>query len=297
MPRHRVHYGLYQFRARTESDVQEKVAGMKDHGSREDGEDRNGTGAVAESKRDPVMWTPELDAIVRAGYARGWQGALEAINAVQQLHPKWRSYVIWQRAKQLGFSGRYVNERPPWSAADDGMLMDFAQEQSVGTLARWLHRSKAAVRWRFSVLGESARIRDNYTQEELARDLRVSPRTVRRWVAAGALERRDGRITHESLEEFCQKHGSEINFEILDREMQRWLVEDAGFVPGEGRRGETRGVLKHLQRIGVCPLCRREVRGNAHARHLKACARKNGPKSSMLVREDENGGAHRSLFP
>jgi len=270
---------------------------MEGQGNRDDDENRHGNGAVAESGRDPVLWTPELDAIIRQGYARGWHGAQDAINKVQQLHPKWRSHVIWERAQELGFAGRYVKERPPWSASDDAMLMDFAQEQSVGTLARWLHRSKAAVRWRFSVLGESARVRDNYTQEELARDLRVSPKTVRRWVTAGALERRDGRITHESLEEFCRKHGSEINFEVLDKEMQRWLIEDAGFVPGERRPVETRGVLKHLERIAVCPLCRRAVRGNAHTRHLKACARKAGARSPITVRKDGAAALTAHSFP
>jgi len=229
---------------------------------------------MTECKRDPVVWTPELDGIIRQGYARGWRGAQEAINRVQQIHPKWRSHAIWKRAIYLGFSGRHVMERPPWSAEDDALLMDFAQEQSVATLARWLHRSKAAVRWRFSVLGESAKLHDNYTQEELARYLRVSPKTVRRWVVRGALELRDGRITHDSLEEFCRTHGSELHFDILDREMQHWLIENAGFIPNRKRPERMRGVLRHVLRARKCPLCQREIRGNAHARHFKACARK-----------------------
>ena len=81
--------------------------------------------------QEGVVWTPELDAIVREGYARGWSGAREAINRIQSLHPKWRSHLIWDRATRLGFQKEYVLERPPWSAADDAALMDFAQEQSV----------------------------------------------------------------------------------------------------------------------------------------------------------------------
>jgi hypothetical protein len=256
---------------------------MKGQGNGNEDDDRSATGAAVDSKRDLVVWTPELDAIIREGYARGWCGAREAINKIQQLHPKWRSHLIWERAEHLGVAGRHVNERPPWSASDDAMLMDFAQEQSVGTLARWLHRTKASVRWRFSVLGESARVRDNYTQEELARDLRVSPKTVRNWVTAGVLELRDGRITHESLEEFCQKHPSEIHFEILDKEMQRWLKECAGFDPAQRQPKNGSGPLKHLQKVGVCPWCGRKTRGNAHGRHLKAC----GPKA--VVPEGQGG--------
>jgi hypothetical protein len=262
----------------------------RDHSCNYIEERKNDTEALAEDRqekrRDPVVWTPELDAIVREGYARGWSGAREAINKVQRLHPKWRSHVVWERAELLGLGGDYVKERPPWSAADDALLMDFAQEHSVATLARWLHRSETAVRWRFAVLGESARVVDNYTQIDLARDLRVSPKTLRRWEAAGLLERRDGRITHESLEKLCKVCGSEINCDALDKEMQGWLKDYAGLVPTD-KQPETRaGVRKHLQRVGVCPLCGRKTRGNAHGRHVKSCTRKARAGEGLGVNSD-----------
>ena len=254
---------------------------MGGQGNGNEGHGVSGVAAVTDSKRDPVVWSPELDAIIREGYARGCSGAREAINKIQRLHPKWRSHNIWGRAKGLGFDQKYVQERPPWSAADDALLLDFAQEQSVKTIARLLHRSESTVRWRFAKLGESSRVQDNYSQEDLARDLRVSPKTVRRWEAAGFLERRDGRITHESLEEFCRKHASEINYEALDREMQRWLRDDAGFVLAQKQPKNGNGSLKHLQKVGVCPWCSRKTRGNAHGRHLKVCARKNSSNKGL----------------
>jgi hypothetical protein len=235
------------------------------------------------------VWTPKLDAIIREGYARGWSGAREAINKIQSLHPKWRSHNIWDRAQELGFDQRYVEERPPWSGADDALLLDFAQEQSVKTIARLLHRSERTVRWRFAKLGESCRVQDNYSQEDLARDSRVSPRTVRRWEAAGFLERRDGRITHESLEEFCRKHASEINYDVLDSEMQRWLRDCVGFVPAQKQPKNGNGQLKHLQRFGVCPWCSRKTRGNAHRRHVEACARKNGSNKGFQASGNHKG--------
>jgi len=218
-----------------------------------------------------VVWPPELDAILREGYARGWSGARDAIDKIQRMRPKWRSHIIWGRAKRLGFQKEYVLERPPWSAADEAALMDFAQEQSVATIARWLHRSAWAVRKRFAVLGESARVRDNYTQLDLARDLRVSPKTVRHWEAAGVLQRRDGRITHESLKQLFRTLGSEINYDALDKEMQRWLKDCVGFVPTDARLTRDERIRKHLQKVGVCPRCGRKTRGNAHGRHIKAC--------------------------
>ena len=227
------------------------------------GEDQDG--------QEGVFWTPELDTIVREGYSRGWSGAREAINRIQSLHPKWFSHLIWDRAIQLGFRKRYVRERPPWSDADDAALKDFAQEQSAKTIASWLHRTEGAVLERFSRLRESARVRDNYSQLDLARDLRVSPKTIRRWEAAGVVKRRDGRITHESLKQLFRKRGSEINFDALDREMQQWLIDSVGFAPVESRLARDQRTRKHLQRVGVCPRCGRKTRGNAHGRHVKAC--------------------------
>jgi AraC-like DNA-binding protein len=264
--------------------------GIEDHGL-------SGAAAVTDCRRDPVVWSPELDAIIREGYARGWSGARESINKIQSLHPKWRSHNIWERAKELGFDQRYVQERPPWSAADDALLLDFAQEQSVKTIARLLHRSERSVRWRFAILGESCRVQDNYSQQDLARDLRVSPKTVRRWEEAGFLERRDGRITHESLEEFCRKHASEINFDALDREMQRWLKDDAGFVPAQKQPKNGNGTLKHLQKVGVCAWCGRKTRGNAHGRHVEACARKNGSNKGVEASGSQTAAACSPPFP
>ena len=104
---------------------------MKDHGNGHRDYGLSGATVATKATRDPEVWNSELDAILREGYARGWSGAREAIDRIQKLRPKWRSHIIWDRAKQLGFQKEYVLERPPWSAADDAALMDFAQEQSV----------------------------------------------------------------------------------------------------------------------------------------------------------------------
>ena len=69
-------------------------------------------GGRNETRKDSVAWTAGLDAIIREGYSRGWSGALEAINKIQSLHPKWRSHNLWDRATHLGFDHRYVEERP-----------------------------------------------------------------------------------------------------------------------------------------------------------------------------------------
>jgi hypothetical protein len=247
---------------------------MKGQGNATEGNGRSGAAVGADAVRVRVIWTSELDAILLDGYTRGWAGAREAVNKIQALRPKWCSYIIWSRAEQLGFQQDYVLKRPPWSAADDAALMDFAQEQSIETIAGWLHRPAMAVRKRFSKLRESARVMDNYTQLELARDLRMSPKSIRYWEAARVLKRRAGRITHESLELFLRKCGSVINYDALDPEIQQWLRDCAGYVPPREQRIGNGRVLKHLDKVGVCPRCGRKTRGNAHWRHVKSCTSK-----------------------
>src|SRR5215469_3057056 len=61
-----------------------RLSAMEAHESGDD-EDWGRIRVMTECKRDPVVWTPELDGIIRQGYARGWRGAQEAINRVHQI--------------------------------------------------------------------------------------------------------------------------------------------------------------------------------------------------------------------
>src|ERR1039458_3817659 len=44
-----------------------------------------GATVATKATRDPEVWNSELDAILREGYARGWEGAREAIDRIQKL--------------------------------------------------------------------------------------------------------------------------------------------------------------------------------------------------------------------
>jgi len=72
-------------------------------------------------------------------------------------------------------------------------------------IAKALHRSENAVRYRLADLGESSRVHlEGYARRTLAQELHLGSRTVQRLIVQGLLEVRDPRITRKSLEEACK---------------------------------------------------------------------------------------------
>jgi hypothetical protein len=72
-------------------------------------------------------------------------------------------------------------------------------------IAKALHRSENAVRYRLSVLGKSSRVHvEGYARRTLAQELHLGSRTIQRLIVQGLLEVRDPRITRKSLEGACK---------------------------------------------------------------------------------------------
>lgn len=125
---------------------------------------------------------------------------------------------------------------------------------------------------RFLALG-SSNSRAGYTWAKVAKHFRASPETVQDWISRGWLKFCDPHITERSFEEFCRKHGSEINYELLGKDTQVWLVESMGLVRAQrnGEGGEVRSACKQALKIRNCEGCRRPIRGNAFFRHIRSC--------------------------
>lgn len=61
------------------------------------------------------------------------------------------------------------------------------------------------------------------TQQRLAAILGVSIQTVRSWVNEGILRPKSGRVSTESLDEYCREHYRELNQELMTAEEKDWL--------------------------------------------------------------------------
>ncbi|HEV2616632.1 MAG TPA: hypothetical protein VGU63_08505 [Candidatus Acidoferrales bacterium] len=152
------------------------------------------------------VWSTDDEGILREGYHAGWQRKREAVNQLLKRHPDWRPHVIWKHAAKLELVLKASNRgkeraRSPWSEDDDRILFDLAGYKSARVIAKMLHRSEAAVRYRLILFGKSSRVhREGFARSALAADLHLASSTIQRLIVQGLLEVRDPRITRASLD-------------------------------------------------------------------------------------------------
>src|SRR5882762_9250018 len=158
-----------------------------------------------------TAWTPEDDQILRKGYEGGWKGKREAVRQLLRRHPGWQPHSIWGRAAKFGLVRKTPQKsrqhsRQLWTEDDDRILLAMAGYKTAEFIAKALHRSENAVRYRLAVLGKSSRVHlEGYARRTLAQELHLGSRTIQRLIVQGLLEVRDPRITRKSLEEACRR--------------------------------------------------------------------------------------------
>lgn len=157
-----------------------------------------------------TAWSQEDDQVLRKGYEEGWKGKREAVRELLRRHPVWQPHSIWGRAGRLGLVQKTAKKtrqrsRQPWTEDDDRILLAMAGYKTAEFIAKALHRSENAVRYRLAVLGKSSRVYlEGYARRTLAQELHLGSRTIQRLIVQGLLEVQDPRITRKSLEEACK---------------------------------------------------------------------------------------------
>jgi hypothetical protein len=112
--------------------------------------------------------------------------------------------------------------------------------------------------------------RDAYPWERAAYLLGVEVTQVQRWISAGQLKVADTFISDRSFEEFCRKHGDEINIALIDAATARWLIEEYGVPPPSQNCLTVPRSHKHALVVRTCK-CGRRIAGNVYFKHVKAC--------------------------
>ena len=67
-----------------------------------------------------------------------------------------------------------------------------------------------------------------FSWDRAANLLGVPVAQVQAWISASQLRVVDTFVTDRSFEEFCKKHGDEINMTLIDPATAKWLVREYG---------------------------------------------------------------------
>ncbi len=125
----------------------------------------------------------------------------------------------------------------------------------------------AAALERFRAAQEHAE--DGYSWERAAAMLGIEVESIQRLICDGTLKIVDPFVTDRQFEEFCKKHGNEIDLSLIDPATAKWLVTEYGVPKPESKRAASRA-QKHALVVRACK-CGKKIAGNAYFRHVKSC--------------------------
>ena len=130
-----------------------------------------------------------------------------------------------------------------------------------------------------------------FSWERTADLLGLTEAQVRELISSGQLKLVDWFVTDRSFEDFCRKHGSEINLALLDPATRKWLRNEYGVQDVTSNQANISRAQKHALIIRTC-VCGRKIAGNPYFRHIRKCrvasgetnaTRSDVPDSSNLV--------------
>jgi hypothetical protein len=111
---------------------------------------------------------------------------------------------------------------------------------------------------------------EGYTWERAAELLGVTVAQVQSGISVGQLRLVDTFVTDRAFEEFCKKHGDQINMMLIDPATTKWLVSEYGVSQSVTDGATVWGVQKHALVTRACQ-CGRKIAGNAYFRHVRTC--------------------------
>lgn len=110
---------------------------------------------------------------------------------------------------------------------------------------------------------------DAYPWDRAADLLGIASEQFQTFICKGKLKVLDPFVTDRSFEEFCRKHGDQINMALIDPATAKWLVNEYGVSQDSDGRQLSRA-QKHALVIRTCN-CGRKVAGNIFFKHVKHC--------------------------
>jgi hypothetical protein len=104
--------------------------------------------------------------------------------------------------------------------------------------------------------------------ERAADLLGVAVEQLQAFISNGKLKIVDPFVTERCFEEFCRKHGDQINLSLIDAATAKWLAEEYGV--SSGSECQISRAQKHALVVRTCK-CGRKIAGNIFFKHIKYC--------------------------
>ena len=123
---------------------------------------------------------------------------------------------------------------------------------------------------------------EGYMWERAADLLGVTVTQVQSWICAGQLRVVDTFVTDRSFEEFCKKHGTEVNTALMDPATAKWLVKEYGVPDSASKDRAVSRAQKHALTIRTCK-CGKKIAGNVYFMHIKACSAASGEATRKAI--------------
>jgi hypothetical protein len=156
------------------------------------------------------------------------------------------------------------------SLVASGMLRVRDPRITGSSLAAWYEKNCSAPDVSTSQMQKAAMGgQEAYSWKRAATLLAVTLEEVQGLISAGRLKLVDTFVTDRSLEDFCRKHGNEINLALIDPSTRKWLISEYGVSEIDSGTTVPRA-QKHALVIRECR-CGRKIAGNVYFRHVRHC--------------------------
>lgn len=180
------------------------------------------------SRRLKYIWTPEMDALVRAVYSEGYavreRGRMTRQLAIRFQFPH---YIVKFRAAKLGLT-RDIRHR--WTPEEIRFLEESAGEMSVRRIAKVLGHGVLKVQAAMERMKISRRITTGMALADVSGVMGVTQSLVMKWERQGWLPRdREGRFQEKALARFLHDHPEQYDLRRVDQEFFKALI-----FPGAG---------------------------------------------------------------